>query len=48
MAQTDTAKLDVGDTFPAMALTLADGNTFALPDDLTRTFTILVGYRGKW
>ena len=48
MAQTKTPKLDVGDPFPAMSISLIDGSTLELPGGLNEDFTILLGYRGKW
>lgn len=48
MAQTDTPKLDMGDQFPPMTISLLDGSTMALPDDLNADFTVFLGYRGKW
>ena len=49
MAQTDTPKLDVGDRFPSMQLTMLDGRTLQLPDELgDAEFTVFLGYRGKW
>jgi len=48
MAQTDTPKLDAGDRFPQMTISLLDGSQLTLPDDLSAEFTIFLGYRGKW
>lgn len=48
MAQTSSPKLDGGDQFPPMSIPMADGSTFALPDDLSAAYTILLIYRGKW
>ena len=52
MTQTKTPKLDVGDPFPAMSISLinagASGSTLELPAGLSADFTILLGYRGKW
>jgi len=48
MAQTTTPKLDSGDAFPTMPITLTDGRTLRLPADLEADYTILLGYRGKW
>ncbi len=48
MAQTDTPKLDAGDHFPTMMISLLDGGSVTLPDDLDADFTVFLGYRGKW
>jgi len=48
MAQTDTRKLDQGDSFPPMTISMLDGSRLALPDDLNADSTIFLGYRGKW
>ncbi len=48
MAQTNTPKLDGGDLFPSMSINIAGADPINLPDDLTKDYTILLGYRGKW
>ncbi len=48
MAQTATPKLDQGDLFPGMTISLLDGSRLTLPDDLNADFTVFLGYRGKW
>jgi len=48
MAQTDTPKLDLGDHFPQMAISLLSGDSLTLPDDLSADSTVLLIYRGKW
>ncbi len=48
MAQTNTQKLDAGDRFPTMTMTLIGGQSLSLPDDLTHDYTVLLIYRGKW
>ncbi|MDF1665210.1 MAG: hypothetical protein P1V97_25835 [Planctomycetota bacterium] len=45
MTQTETKKLDAGDLFPAMSLSLASGDTLALP---TKKWSVLLFYRGLW
>lgn len=45
MAQTETKKLDAGDSFPAMSLTLASGDTLALPSN---DWSVVLFYRGLW
>ena len=41
-------KLDLGATFPALALKLAGGGTLTLPADLSTPYAILLFYRGHW
>ena len=41
-------KLDAGDRFPAMTLTLTGGGTVSLPDDLSSNYNIILFYRGHW
>ena len=41
-------KLDAGDWFPAMALTLTGGGTVSLPDDLSSDYNVILFYRGHW
>ena len=41
-------KLDAGDQFPAMTLTLTDGGTVNLPDDLPADYNVVLFYRGHW
>ncbi|MEM7129289.1 MAG: hypothetical protein AAF702_23355 [Chloroflexota bacterium] len=48
MAQTATPKLDQGDQFPNMSISMVDGTTLNLPTDLSAELTIFLGYRGKW
>ena len=49
MAQTNSAKLDVDDVFPAMRIQVVDAVApIELPTDLTAEYTIFLGYRGKW
>jgi len=48
MAQIQTQKLDAGDIFPAMSISMLDGTTMNLPADLSAPQTIFLGYRGKW
>jgi peroxiredoxin len=42
------ALLHPGDRFPTFAVTLADGGTLALPDDLAGSFGVVLFYRGSW
>jgi len=48
MAQTGSPKLDVGDRFPTMTISLLNGDSVTLPDKLDAEFTVFLGYRGKW
>ena len=48
MAQTNTPKLDMGDQFPSLQISMLGGETFTFPDDLNTEQTILLLYRGKW
>ena len=48
MAQTSTPKLDMGDRFPSLQISLLGGKSLSLPDDLNTEQTILLLYRGKW
>lgn len=41
-------KLDAGDRFPGMTLTLAGGGAVALPADLASDYNVLLFYRGHW
>ena len=48
MAQTDNPKLDARDRFPHMTLSLVDGSTLTLPDDLHGSWWVFLVYRGHW
>ncbi|MEM7031957.1 MAG: hypothetical protein AAF629_20555 [Chloroflexota bacterium] len=48
MPQSNRPKLDMGDRFPLLTISLADGKSIKLPDDLQAPQTILLLYRGKW
>jgi len=41
-------KLDTGDQFPSMTLTLAGGETLTIPDDINASYAIVLFYRGHW
>lgn len=41
-------KLGTGDQFPMLSLTLTDGSTMTLPDDLDSPLTVVLVYRGHW
>ena len=40
--------LHPGDRFPTFTVTLSDGGTLVLPDDLTESFGVVLFYRGAW
>jgi len=48
MAQTTSPKLDAGDRFPAMTISMLDGSHLQVPDDLRAQFTVFLVYRGQW
>jgi peroxiredoxin len=49
MARKATAPLlDAGDAFPALELTLTDGNRLSLPADLSRPYNVVLVNRGAW
>lgn len=41
-------KLDLGDTFPSLSLSLVGGDTITLPDQIETPFAIVLFYRGHW
>ena len=41
-------KLNTGDSFPQLALQLADGGTLVLPGGLDAKYRIILFYRGHW
>ena len=41
-------KLDAGDRFPDMTLTLTGGGVVNLPDDLSSDYSVILFYRGHW
>lgn len=41
-------KLNLLDTFPEMTLSLADGGSLTLPQDVTTPYAIVLFYRGHW
>jgi peroxiredoxin len=40
--------LHPGDRFPTFTVTLSDGGTLVLPDDLAESFGVVLFYRGAW
>ena len=41
-------KLGIGAAFPSFPLTLVDGRTIALPDQLEGRYRAILFYRGHW
>ena len=41
-------KLDTGDAFPQLNLSLAGGGSMTVPDDLGGAYAVLLFYRGHW
>ena len=42
------AKLDIGDVFPKLTLSLVSGRTLDLPDGLGGRYRVILFYRGHW
>lgn len=42
------AKLNTGDPFPRLALTLTDGSVLALPEGIDAKYKVVLFYRGHW
>jgi hypothetical protein len=42
------AKLNTGDAFPKLTLSLVDGGMLELPDGLDAKYRIILFYRGHW
>ncbi len=41
-------KLNLLDSFPSIALSVAGGGTLKLPEDVETPYAILLFYRGHW
>ncbi len=41
-------KLEAGEQFPQLELTIEDGSTVTLPDDIGTGQAIVLFYRGHW
>ena len=41
-------KLQQGDRFPSVTLSLTDGGTITLPDEADSRYVALLFYRGHW
>ena len=48
MAQTLSKKLDAGDTFPDLALSLTDGKGIKVPAGTQGKWAVVLLYRGDW
>ena len=48
MSQVGKNRLDTGDTFPTMTLSLARGSSMTIPDDLGDGLSVVLLYRGEW
>ncbi len=44
----DGARLDAGDPFPSLSLTLAGGDQLRAPEEFDHPFQVLLFYRGHW
>ena len=42
------SKLQQGDRFPSMTLTLVDGTMVTLPEDIPNRYAAVLFYRGHW
>ena len=43
-----TDKLAAGDQFPSLSLSIADGSTVSLPEDISTPYALVLFYRGHW
>jgi len=43
-----TQKLNAGTAFPQMTLSLVDGGSVTLPDDIQSCYQIVLFYRAHW
>jgi len=41
-------KLDTGDVFPQLSLSLVGGGAMTVPDDIGGNYAVLLFYRGHW
>ena len=41
-------KLAIGDAFPTLGLTLVDGSSLTIPNDLDTPYKVILFYRGHW
>ena len=48
MAQTEKIKLDSGDRFPEIEVSLTDGTITTLPDMMAGQWSMVLVYRGRW
>ena len=42
------AKLNTGDMFPGMTISLVDGTTLDLPGGIEAKYKVILFYRGHW
>lgn len=43
-----SGRLAAGQTFPATKITLSDGSSMSLPDDMGDGWKVIIFYRGGW
>jgi peroxiredoxin len=48
MAQSLSKKLDAGETFPELALSLIDGKAIKVPGGMRGKWGVVLLYRGDW
>ena len=41
-------KLNAGDSFPSLTLTLVGGDKLTVPDDMDAKYRVILFYRGHW
>jgi len=41
-------KLNTGDAFPSLTLTISDGTTLQVPQDMGSGYKVILFYRGHW
>lgn len=41
-------KLGIGDTFPNLTISLVNGGTIDLPDEIGSKYGVILFYRGHW
>ena len=44
----DAKRLDAGDAFPDLTVSLLDGDTLCLPKDVAGHWSVVLFYRGHW
>jgi peroxiredoxin len=43
-----TRQLNAGDIFPTYQISIADGRSLVIPDDLQGEYGVIIFYRGVW